>query len=88
AKEHDPQGEFIRRWCVELADLPNQLLFEPWTLTAMEELMYELNIGIDYPAPIVDTSISYRQASDRLWAWRKRADVKREAKRILNRHVR
>jgi deoxyribodipyrimidine photo-lyase len=103
AKEHDPQGEFIRRWCAELVGLPNQLLFEPWTLTAMEEIMYELSIGKEnsgrssvgrsssgksYPSPIVDTSVTYREASDRLWAWRKRADVKREAKRILNRHVR
>jgi deoxyribodipyrimidine photo-lyase len=88
AKEHDPQGEFIRRWCPELASLPNPLLFEPWTLTAMEELMYEINIGTSYPYPIVDTSVTYRQASDLLWAWRKRADVKQEARRILNRHVR
>ena len=88
AKEHDPQGEFIGRWCPELAKLPIPLLLEPWTLTAMEELMYELNIGKDYPQPIADTSVTYRQASDRLWAWRKRADVKREARRILHRHVR
>jgi deoxyribodipyrimidine photo-lyase len=88
AKEHDPQGEFIRQWCVELTELPNPLLFEPWTLTSMEEIMYELSIGKDYPSPVVDTSLTYREASDRLWAWRKRADVKREAKRILSRHVR
>jgi deoxyribodipyrimidine photo-lyase len=88
AIEHDPQGDFIRRWCPELSSLPDQLLFEPWTLTAMEEMMYQLNIGKDYPQPIVDTSVTYRQASDLLWSWRKRAEVKNEARRILNRHVR
>ena len=88
AQEHDPEGVFIRQWCPELAPLPTAVLFEPWTMTAMDEIMYELVIGQDYPAPIVDTKLSYRRASDRLWAWRKRSDVKREAKRILRRHVR
>jgi deoxyribodipyrimidine photo-lyase len=88
AQEHDPEGEFIRRWCPELASLPNPLLFEPWTMTAMEVLMYPLDIGADYPAPIIDAAVTYRQASDLLWAWRKRPDVIQEARRILNRHVR
>lgn len=88
AKEHDPDGVFIRQWCPELTSLPNENLFEPWNLTAMEELMYSLQLGKDYPKPIVDTTTSYRDASDRLWSWRKRADVKKEANRILKRHVR
>lgn len=88
AMEHDPNGQFIGQWCPELENLPNELLFEPWKLTAMEELMYELKVGIDYPTPIVDIKQTYRTASDRLWSWRKRPDVKREAKRILKRHVR
>lgn len=88
AQEHDPEGLFIRQWCPELASLPTAILFEPWNITAMDEIMYGLTIGQDYPAPIVDTKLSYRQASDRLWAWRKRPDVKVEAKRILRRHVR
>lgn len=88
AQEHDPEGLFIRQWCPELAALPTAILFEPWNITAMDEIMYGLTIGQDYPAPIVDTKLSYRQASDRLWAWRKRPDVKVEAKRILRRHVR
>lgn len=88
AQEHDPDGLFIRQWCPELAALPTQILFEPWSMTAMEEIMYGLVVGQDYPKPIVDTKLSYREASDRLWAWRKRPDVKVEAKRILRRHVR
>lgn len=88
AQEHDADGLFIRQWCPELKSLPNALLFEPWNITAMEEIMYGLVIGRDYPAPIVDTSQTYRAASDLLWSWRKRPDVKRDASRILRRHVR
>ena len=88
AQEHDPEGLFIREWCPELAQLPNEILFEPWSITAMEEIMYGLVIGQDYPSPIVDAKKSYRQASEKLWSWRKRFEVKKEAKRILQRHVR
>lgn len=88
AREHDPDGLFIRQWCPEIAALPTEILFEPWTITAMEEIMYDVAIARDYPAPIVDAKQSYRDASERLWAWRKRPDVKREASRILRRHVR
>ncbi len=88
AQEHDPDGLFIRQWCAELASLPTELLFEPWTITPMEEIMYGVVIGRDYPARIVDTTKSYRQASEMLWSWKKRPDVKVEANRILRRHVR
>ncbi len=88
AKEHDSDGEFIRAWCQELAELPNTLLFEPWLLTPMEELMYGVTLGVDYPVRIVDIKDTYKETSKRLWAWRDRSDVKREAERILERHVR
>jgi deoxyribodipyrimidine photo-lyase len=88
AQEHDPGGLFIRQWCPEFEPLPTELLFEPWNITPMEELMYGFVIGENYPAAIVDTTLSFRQASEQLWAWQKRSDVKRDAKRILRRHVR
>lgn len=88
AQEHDPDGNFIRQWCPELSNLPSELLFEPWIITAMEEVMYGIVIGQHYPHPIVDTKLTYKEASERLWSWRKRSDVKKEASRILQRHVR
>ena len=87
AMEHDTEGVFIRRWCPELADLPNELIVQPHELTAMEQVMYRISIGETYPAPIVDVTLTYKQASDLLWSWRKRPEVKREAARIIRRHV-
>jgi deoxyribodipyrimidine photo-lyase len=54
AKKFDPQGEYIRRWLPELADVPKEFIHEPWQMPPLMQKSANCQIGSDYPAPIVD----------------------------------
>lgn len=86
-QEKDPEGQFISRWCPELAELPVNFIHQPWELTAMEQQLYDFSLGKDYPAPIIDVDAAAKTARDRLWSWRKKPQVLAHKKRILNRHA-
>ncbi|MCF2909496.1 DNA photolyase family protein [Pseudoalteromonas sp. DL2-H2.2] len=87
-EEKDPDGEFVKTWLPALRDIPSPLVHQPWALSPMEQLMYGIELGKDYPEPIVDLKLSYKAAQELLWQWRKKPQVKKEAQRILKRHVR
>ena len=54
AEKADPEGEYIRRWVPELAKLPTKRLREPWAATAEELAAAGVQLGMNYPPPIVD----------------------------------
>ena len=52
-EKFDANGNYIKKWCPELNNLPNEFLHKPWEMP--EELQMEKNIiiGKTYPFPIV-----------------------------------
>lgn len=87
SEEHDSEGVFIKQWLPELAEIPVHLLHEPWKMNEMEQQFYNCKIGEDYPAPIVNIEETRKYASDIVWSFRKKDEVKQEGKRILQKHV-
>ncbi|GGF55319.1 cryptochrome-like protein cry2 [Alteromonas lipolytica] len=86
ARDNDPDGTFIRRWVPELAYLPNEDLFAPWQMPPLNQLALEQPLPPIYRNPIIDPDQAIAKHKVILWEWRKRQDVRREAKRILARH--
>ena len=64
-RKFDPDGEYVRRWVPELADVPDSHLVEPWTMSEGDQQMAGCVIGTDYPEPIVDHAEERRVAQER-----------------------
>ncbi len=85
--EHDPNGEFIKKWVPELRHLPIAFVHEPYKMTYLDQKFNDFEIGIHYPKPIVDMERTRKFASDFLWKMKKNPLVKEESFRILKLHT-
>lgn len=88
SQDHDPKGVFIKQWLPQLQNVPEQFIHEPYKMSLIEQQLYGVIIGKDYPAPIVDIENSGKAARTSIWGHRKNDIVKQENKRILYTHTR
>ncbi|MBM5802097.1 MAG: deoxyribodipyrimidine photolyase, partial [Cyanobacteria bacterium K_DeepCast_35m_m2_023] len=86
ALDHDPTGQFVRRWLPELAKVPAVHLHQPWLMDRQTEERSGCILGSDYPLPIVDWQQAAAVARDRLWALRREDDFAQTADEIQERH--
>ena len=86
ARDHDPDGAFVRRWLPALRRVPDAWLFEPWKMPANVQAACGVLIGRDYPAPVVEPEQGLREARARMAEWRKRPGLKEEAQRVFLQH--
>lgn len=84
ALEQDPEGTFIRTWVPELAKVPLAALAEPHRMPPMLQAMYGVEIGREYPLPIVDNVTAMRAARDRIWEVRKAPGTREAARRVYD----
>ena len=62
SQKFDPNGSYIKTWCPELASLPNKWIHAPWM--APPEILRNagVELGKNYPYPIVDHKIARTRA--------------------------
>jgi deoxyribodipyrimidine photo-lyase len=72
-QKFDPAGAYVRRYVPELADVPDSFIHEPWKMSAELQRRSGVQIGKDYPAPIVEHATQRQRALDLY------AQVKKEA---------
>ena len=54
SEKFDAAGRFIRRYLPQLAGLPDKLIHAPWLALPIELAAAKVELGRDYPRPIVD----------------------------------
>ena len=87
SQDHDPHGVFIKKWVPELENLSEEFIHEPWKTPPLEQQFCGVEIGKDYPFPIVDLETSARKSREKLWGHRKHPEVKSEKQRIVLKHI-
>lgn len=54
AEENDPEGRYIRKYVPELRNVPDKFIHEPWKMPERVQQAIGVEIGLDYPEPVLD----------------------------------
>ena len=71
SQNFDAEGRFIRMYLPELAGVDLKFIHEPWNMTADEQRAAGVEIGKDYPAPLVDHAAARKRTLEIYGAVRK-----------------
>ena len=86
AIDHDPRGQFIRRWVPELEGVPDALLPQPERMSLSQQEQAGCVIGVDYPRPIVEFRRATAEARRRIYAVRSGDEARQQARAVYQRH--
>ena len=86
SKEHDENGDFIKKWVPELQYLKSNWIHEPWKMDTETQKKLRCIIGKDYPHPIVDHNEAVSLAKSKIAEIRKGVNFKTIAKKVYVKH--
>lgn len=84
--DHDPHGEFIRRWVPELEAVPSEHVHEPWLMPHSVQVTSGCIVGRNYPAPVVDHRTVVAAAKQKLYGLRRQEEARSESRAIVRAH--
>jgi deoxyribodipyrimidine photo-lyase len=60
AERYDPGAEYVTHWLPELDGLPAEYAHRPWRMSATEQREHDIELGRDYPVPMLDIEARYQ----------------------------
>ena len=74
-EKFDESGDYVRKWCPELAKLPRKYLYKPWEAGPLILHQAGIKLGETYPEPIVDHKSGRQRALDAYETLKERRDA-------------
>lgn len=74
-EKFDETGDYVRKWCPELARLPRKYLYQPWEAGPLILREAGVTLGETYPHPIVEHKAGRQRALDAYETLKERRDA-------------
>ena len=85
AQDHDPHGQFVKRWLPRMRDVPHAWLFQPWLIR--QDALMSGEADFDIVEPLVDLAAATRESKQRLHQLRQTPSVKAGKKEVIEKHA-
>ncbi|KAL2469734.1 Cryptochrome-2 [Abeliophyllum distichum] len=66
----DPEGEYVRQWLPELARMPTEWIHHPWDTPLSILKSAGVELGLNYPKPIIDIDFARDQLTEAIMTMR------------------
>jgi deoxyribodipyrimidine photo-lyase len=85
AQDHDPHGQFVKRWLPRMRNVPQAWLFQPWLIR--HDRLMSSKVDLDIVEPLVDLATATRESKQRLHQLRQTPSVKAGKKEVVDKHA-